>query len=65
MLGMREMEWWSFGVLRVKGQGSRLTWEKAGGSRENGPAFPTSRPLQPGFSHLFRRKWLISRIWRI
>src|SRR5882762_9643400 len=36
--------------------GSGLTWEKAGGGKENGPAFPT-------LARIIRRKWLISRVY--
>jgi transposase len=49
------------GLIRThSGKGGldvRTKWEKEGSWRESGPAFPA-------FSHMFRRKLLISRVWR-
>ena len=44
------------------GSRSGFNWEMVGKRSENGAAFPTSSPVQPAFSHVIRRKSLISRI---
>jgi len=53
---------WKWAEMGKGGLEHGLTWEKAGRRWENGVAFSTSRPPFPAFSHINRRKSLISRI---